>query len=415
MATDSESVRRELAEGAHADVPAPEHPSPLTLSESASADSARGWEPSNTHPSNTKVVASCLDTLHVGYRQALAPALAAELESKRALMLAQDEAARAAWDEGSAESEITLSGTRFVLRPSAHHGYRYRLFNDDLALFINPKPPPSVPAIMAQLRSAFLWREGWQRASALTGAIAEAFRDPSAEAQPPMLSRLDVCADFQGWVPRESDRLRFVCRARDRDSHHTAAGFTGFTLGRGVILGRIYDKTAELAVSGKQWMHVVWQAGEYDPAAPVWRLEFQLRREALREMHFSELSDIEGRLGSLWSHLTSRWLRLVVPLRGDRPERWPTDPAWQELRRADFGSIGSELLRERKRSADIARLEAQLFGLLSTRAALTGHSSLPEAVRDVEHVYRRRLTLRGEEFRDAVERKLRRLVGVRGL
>jgi hypothetical protein len=44
-----------------------------------------GWVPSNTHPANTNVIASGVDTLTVGYFGDLRAELAAELEEKRRL------------------------------------------------------------------------------------------------------------------------------------------------------------------------------------------------------------------------------------------------------------------------------------------------------------------------------------------
>jgi hypothetical protein len=379
-----------------------------------SNSTAGGWEPSNTHPSNTKVVASCLDTLYLGYRGSIPLDIARELESKRALLLAQDEAAHAAWEDG-AESEVRLAGTSFVLRPSALHGYRYRLFNADLTLMVNPSPPSSVPVVMAQLRSDFLWRVGWREAAALTGNIARALLDAATAEQPPIVSRLDMCADFQSWIPCGADLDRFVCRARYRAAHHNGLDLTGFSFGRGVIVARLYDKTAELTKSGKDWMHAVWQAGGYDPSSSVWRLECQLRREALRELQLPTLPDLERRLASLWRYLLAHWLRLTVPVRSDRPERWPTDPVWQILSQPDFCSVGEEVVRLRKLGADLDRIVCGLLGYLSSYAALKGQKSLSTSMRSAERAIKRRVYQHGQPFPEIVEQKRRRLATVEPL
>jgi hypothetical protein len=156
-------------------------------------------------------------------------------------------------------------------------------------------------------------------------------------------------------------------------------------------------------------MRTVWELASYDPAAPVWRLEYQVRREALRELHVSELPDIDGKLGGLWDYLARDWLRLTVPVRGDRPERWPVDPDWQQLRGADFGAAGGALIRERKRSSDMHRLESQLFGLLVSHAALARRVSLAEAMRAVKRAHQARLRNREEEFPDLVAARVRRM------
>jgi len=148
-----------------------------------------------------------------------------------------------------------VAGTSFVLRPSAHHGYRYRLFNDDLVLMVNPKPSPLVPAIMAEFRSAFLWRVGWREAAALIGNIGRALLDAPTVEQPPIVSRLDIVRRLPGLDPLPPQTSTgFVCRARYRAAHHNGPDLTGFSFGRGVIAARLYDKTVELARSGKDWM-----------------------------------------------------------------------------------------------------------------------------------------------------------------
>jgi hypothetical protein len=68
-------------------------------------------------------------------------------------------------------------------------------------------------------------------------------------------SRVDIYADFQGWVPRPHDYDRFVTMSRRNTSHiaihHDGCRFTGFTFGRDSIVARLYDKTSEIAHSGK--------------------------------------------------------------------------------------------------------------------------------------------------------------------
>ncbi|WP_126550134.1 hypothetical protein [Dictyobacter kobayashii] len=90
------------------------------------------------------------------------------------------------------------------------------------------------------------------------------------------VSQVDLCADVAGWHDLEKlDRKRdFVSRSRKRGVHlEPAWGYdahlqqesmglheTGFVFSkRGAISCRIYDKTREIHVSGKEWVPDLWR------------------------------------------------------------------------------------------------------------------------------------------------------------
>jgi hypothetical protein len=118
--------------------------------------------------------------------------------------------------------------------------------------------------------------------------------------------------------------------------------FTGFAFGRGSCLGaRLYNKSREIRVSRKGWFHAVWAQSENYRAPPggavngqvrahfdVWRLEFQVRREALRQFtidvgggrwrDLSAWSDCREHLDHLWQTLSAKWLRHGYRTKDDR-------------------------------------------------------------------------------------------------
>lgn len=103
--------------------------------------------------------------------------------------------------------------------------------------------------------------------------------------------------------------------------HHDGCRFTGFTFGRDSIVARLYDKTAEICPLGQRRMRAVW-GDRLDPSIPVWRLEFQLRREVLAECMLSAPEEILERRQDLWSY-AMQWLSLRSVRRGQRRARWP--------------------------------------------------------------------------------------------
>ena len=180
--------------------------------------------------------------------------------------------------------------------------------------------------VQVDFRSSWLTRDG---PDACIETIRTRLREWSARdlAPDPIVTRLDLACDWQGWSPTGHELVDgcIVTRPQvrhgfsaaemaiaDADDDGTAAEdlagtsrragedprqhaheavyyrgrrFTGYQLGAGHAVCRIYDKRAELERSGKLWLEGVWgQTAGYDPDGPVWRLEFQLRTPFLRSL-----------------------------------------------------------------------------------------------------------------------------------
>jgi hypothetical protein len=227
-----------------------------------------------------------------------------------------------------------------------------------------------------------------------------------------LCSRVDIYADFQGWVPRPHDYERFVTRSRRNTwhiaIHHDGRQFTGFTFGRDAIVARLYDKSAEIAHSGKDWMCAVW-GDRLDPSIPVWRIDFQLRREVLADCRLSEPEEVLRKRQALRTYAT-KWLSLRSPRPGERRTRWPVASAWVCLSRSELGTPKSSLVRERIRKREESVLVRGLAGYASSLAAVAGVSDLDVAML----VSRRRvgeyMDATGRDFRDLVRSKRERLV-----
>lgn len=218
---------------------------------------------------------------------------------------------------------------------------------------------------------------------------------------------MDIYADFQGWVPRPHDYGRFVTRSRRNTSHiaihHNGRHFTGFTFGRNAMVARLYDKSAEIAHSGKDWMRTVW-CDRLDPLRPVWRMEFKLRREVLAQCSLSDPEAVVENRQDLWAYAT-RWLSLRSPRPRERRTRWPVANAWVQLSRAALGAPQSSLVRQRIKKHEESVLVRGLAGYASSLAALAGVSDL-----DVTMLVSRRRVL---EYMDATGRDFRELVRVK--
>jgi hypothetical protein len=95
--------------------------------------------------------------------------------------------------------------------------------------------------------------------------------------EPPTVSRMVLCsdfevfvargtklpaasyADFQGWLPVEGDYRRFVTRGRNStayvdplQTHFDGSRFTGVRIGKQAMVARLYDKTFEIKSTSKE-------------------------------------------------------------------------------------------------------------------------------------------------------------------
>jgi hypothetical protein len=222
-------------------------------------------------------------------------------------------------------------------------------------------------------------------------------------------SRVDVYADTQGWVPTLDDFSRFACLGRSRQAyeeprqlHRRGRHVSGFTFGRGVVLGRIYDKTRQMAQRGDTWQQTVWSGFTLDQ--PVWRIEFQYRRQVLREFGIATAGQLLAQRQALWDYGLS-WLSLRLPKGDTNPSRWPEHPVWVQLRGVQLGAPNSPLIRERIRTAEERHLLAGLVGFLTSWAATKGEHDMDMAMRRVRVRVDAYLRERGLTFGELVERK----------
>ena len=91
--------------------------------------------------------------------------------------------------------------------------------------------------------------------------------------------------------------------------------------------------------SGKEYLHALWNEAGWQGDLPVWRMEFQFKREVLDQLQLAGLPDVLGHLAGLWNYATSDWLRLCLPSDSDGTRsRWPIRPLWIALSSVDWGS-----------------------------------------------------------------------------
>jgi hypothetical protein len=295
-----------------------------------------GAPPSNTAPHNCNwtddvvLLRSGVDTLQLSYKGKLNEASAIRLrELKR---IAQSES-----KGEQAYAQWSLGGELFSVLSRGSGRMPYTLMNPSYRLSLSDGKG-SMPLAFIQIQSGVLTKLGPESAIRTVSSIVNKI---AFVKEGPGISRIDICLDFSTRFDMESIRRHeWVTRAKRISQYVENNAFTGWTIGlRGAVACRLYDKTAEILVSDKPYMRELWLEQGWDGVTPVWRLEFEVKREAIRQFDVESM-DIKSLSAGLWAYLTQSWLRLAVPSDSDTTRsRWETHPLWKSLEGIAFGAL----------------------------------------------------------------------------
>jgi hypothetical protein len=348
-------------------------------------------------PTRISILAAGVDTIHASAAGSLKPGLQRELTELRA------EAG-----ESGLSLDLGANPVGFILQPHGWRGYPLWLRSARIELMLGAADP--FPPVFIQWHSPYIHAYGVESAvSMVEGWLDLAMMEVRA---PLGVSRLDLYCDFQGWIPAVEDLGRFSCRATRRSlfevsgqTHLVGRRFSGFTFGKGDVVCRIYDKTLLMATRGEHWQEEVWV--DRHPDLPVWRLEFQIRRRALRRFSLETLEQAEGARQSLWQYLTE-WISLRQPgLDGNR-SRWKEASCWGALRSVELGSPASPLVPARRREASQERLVRGFVGYATSLGAAGPEQDMDALLRWAGVISARYLRDTGRDFCELVELKRRR-------
>jgi hypothetical protein len=241
----------------------------------------------------TSIVADNIDTLilNAKLRQDFPLELARQLEVLK-------EASQDA--EEDLVTVFTLAGERLFIKPhGAGKQWRWILHSPGLHLDVGLGKHTQIVA-KARLSAAYLW------ATEIGDALTQihAFLTPILGSEPFLqVSEAHLCVDVAGWELAVVDAAAFVMRGRRRglrleDDDETPPGLQinlngrrcgALDFSKGAAHSCcIYDKTKQIIVLRKDWMHEVWKSHGWDGESRVTRVEFRYKRECLREMGVEE-------------------------------------------------------------------------------------------------------------------------------
>ncbi len=118
-------------------------------------------------------------------------------------------------------------------------------------------------------------------------------------------------------------------------------------------------------------MFDVWGLDEIPKGSKVIRIEYQLRREVLKQLGLENHIDLQKYYGNAWAYCTVEWLNFKdSPGKHQRNQR-KTLPWWQVVQNGFRGMKNPvPLVRYKAINADEKQLVAQAFGYLSSLQAL---------------------------------------------
>lgn len=359
-----------------------------------------------TPASPVEVVTTRVDALWLGYVFPVDPRWERTLEAAK---YAAARALRAGRDPRTGEQleqvelvDVEIAGLPFEVKGYGGAGLTYLLENDVMQLGIAPTASNGAPVLTARLLASALWATETRVLVEAVRRVADELAADGAELRE-AVQRVDVCVDFQGWVPSASDFEKFCCPGAPTATVHEESpveetleaprmwkrwNLTGFRFGKGDVVVRLYDKTEEIKSSGKKWMFDVWadNPNGYSPDRPVWRLEVQLRRGFLKEARRIDGRRLESveetleALGELWRYVLGHRVRLTLSDR-DRLTRSTEHPAWKALRLTDAidgATAGVPIVRLKQDRITAEELLPKVRGYFAKYGALTGREDLAD-------------------------------------
>lgn len=360
-----------------------------------------------------KVLIAGVDSLYVAFYGTILEKVFAVLESLK------EEASQLDGDGGK-ESPWLFAGAPVLVKPRGVRAHKFWLTSENAQIYLTPRKDR--PAVMVHLHSAFLHGQG--NLSKAMVHVRRFLADLEFAVERELVSRSDLFADVANFQPEAGDRKRFLTRAQNSKAFWRGNSLSGLTFGaRGAkIYARLYDKRLEIAKSSQHtWFEDLWRSAGWDGEAPVWRVEFELRRDGLRDMDClldegtGELRDISvdtvddviEHLPSLWRYCTA-WLSLRVDNGDQNRSRWPLAKVWELLVGLKcFGHKACKIIRKRIRQAKIGQLIPQVAGCLSSMGALRPNwgRSLDRVIEWVGEEIRLTYRERGLSFEEKLSRK----------
>lgn len=263
-------------------------------------------------------------------------------------------------------AKIELGGKEFLLQPyGSGSGYPFVIENADMTIEFGEFNDPS---FFVTFRSIALWHKGastlhqqfmlWATSLGLMPYRAES------------LSRVDFTFDYH--LPQiDFDEDSFVSMAVADIQYRKNRQVQTFNLGAGDVVLRVYNKVAEInEQSGKHWFFPLWDGVEEN----VWRIEWQIRKDKLRQYAIRTFDDLFQGKGDVLRYLAQEHTTLRIKGDDTNRSRWALHPLWQSLQAhivtLDCEGVIRSLDEQELLQARLMRMAISIQGYLKAIAAI---------------------------------------------
>jgi len=352
---------------------------------SSPAGALEGAPPSNTAPLKdkyktlSKIVHQGVDSLYLSFQGSLSEQWSQKLARLKSIAQDPDPSIQAT-------AQAQIGNHCFEVSSRGRGKYLYVLKDNWFHIQIAGEDSKALPVAYVQISSELLT---FHPLDEVIDSIRFIVNSLTTRVESVSVSRLDICVDFMTDVTlskfTEND---WVTRAKSFSRYSENGNFTGWSIGRGQLMARLYDKTAECIKSGKEFFYDVWSPNGWEFRDQVWRLEFQFKRETLNQLDSINVDELEDKLSSLWSYGATQWLRLTLPNSKDTARtRWETHPLWEMLSTTSWRTLPNRDLRRviKERIPTDDYFFTSGFGVFPAYMAREGIHSIDEAVRDYLH------------------------------
>lgn len=316
-----------------------------------------------------------VDSIYLSYPGDLSPEMEDRLKDLK-------KAAQSAEAHEQVYAQFPAQGHIFEVKDKGAPLFPYVLEDNAFRIQLS-RPGRKVPMAYVKVSSGYLSHVGPAHAEIELRGILDELGVVTDSAH---VSRIDLFLDFVCTLPMDGwAREAWITRASSISNYSEGSVFTGWMIGAGgTISCRLYDKTQEIKKSHKDYLKHLWQQAGWDGELPVWRLEFQFRRELLDQWGVVKLDSVLRHLNGLWSYATTEWLRLAIPDPSDsNRSRWPLNPIWLAASCVDWETNGGPLTPRFSFSRGPGRdwIERMGLSVLTTFMAMEGVYDFMEGMR----------------------------------